>query len=396
MTRSNPATRSCGWSSRGPGGSASGGSGPKWGVAALLVFACVLPAVAAGGDRNLVPNGNFDEGAGKATKIPGWTEVDGLTTFFVGSEGRRRVLMIDTDVNLVEADARWEEMARPKAERPAAKPKGPTKPPKYDTVGGTTGAKVYSDYIRVEPGMRYRLSAWVKSTGTTVMIFVKGYAQHEGGFRKFYQCYENVVFEEPGWHRHERTFNPTAKSPKVTHIRVMPYAYWPAGQAWIDGIEVTRVGPEKRPGAVTGKSLLENGDFEAKEISPWTAEGEAGRFVRGGEGACGRVGAGGSLVSGRVAVLAGKEYVAKARVLPAGAVLEMTVEGLVRFGGKDVPFFVVKKSAPPKADGWVDLEIPFHPTAETPQVSHVRVRLSVAKGSAGSAFVDDVAVEPKE
>ena len=108
------------------------------------------------------------------------------------------------------------------------------------------------------------------------------------------------------------------------------------------------------------------------------------------------LGAGGSLVSGRVAVLAGKRYVAKARVLPAGAVLEMTVECLVRFGGKDVPFFVVTESAPPKADGWVDVEIPFPPTAETPQVSHVRVRFSVAKGSVGSAFVDDVALEPKE
>ncbi len=210
----------------------------------LLALLCLLPvvALAAEEERNRVGNGDFEKGAAKATKIPGWTEVDGLTTFFPREKGRGRVLMIDTDVLLGDANERWEEMEKPAKERPAAKAKRPTKPPYYDTVGGTTGAKIYSDYIRVEPGMRYRLRVDVKSTGPTVKVFVKGYAKFQGRYRKFYQCYLNVTKATGEWKTQERTFNPTAKSPKVTHIRVMPYAYWPVGQAYVDNVQVTRVG----------------------------------------------------------------------------------------------------------------------------------------------------------
>jgi hypothetical protein len=358
------------------------------------VFALLI-AVALAGERNLVPNGSFDEGAAGATKVPGWTEVDGLTTFFVDEPGRGRVLEIDTDVNLSEANARWEEMALPASERPKAKPKGPTRPPKYDTVGGTTGAKIYSDHLRVEPGMRYRLRVDVKTDAPTVMIFVKGYARFQGGFRKFYQCYKNIVKPEPGWHTYERTFNPTAKSPKVTHIRVMPYAYWPPGRAWVDRVEITRIGKEKPAGAATPKSILVNGDFEAKGLDPWTTEGSAGRTVRGAEGACGRVDAGGALVSGRTEVETDRSYVLRARVLPAGGVPKAVVEGLVRFGGKWMALYTKEATVPPAEDGWVELETRFHPTADTPQVSHVRVRFTVV-GEKGSLFVDDVAVEPVE
>ncbi|MHC4860265.1 MAG: carbohydrate binding domain-containing protein, partial [Planctomycetota bacterium] len=238
----------------------------------MVIFAVGLQVLLfAGEERNLVGNGAFEEGAPGATKIPGWTEVDGLTTFFVSEQGRGRVLLIDTDVNLSEANARWEEMKLPPAERPAAQPKGPTHEPKYDTVGGTTGAKIYSDYIRVEPGMRYRLKVDVKSDHPTVKIFIKGYAQFEGGFRKFYQCYKNIEKPEPGWHTYERTFNPTLKSKKVTHIRVMPYAYWPPGRAWVDRVEIKRVGIERPEGATRPRSLLANGDFEAKLTKSWRA-----------------------------------------------------------------------------------------------------------------------------
>jgi hypothetical protein len=360
----------------------------------VFIFVLLLPVALLGAEeRNLVGNGAFEEGAAGATKVPGWTEVDGLTTFFVSEPGRGRVLLIDTDVNLSEANERWKEMEKPAAERPPAKPKGETHEPKYDTVGGTTGAKIYSDYFRVEPGMRYRLRVDVKSDTPTVMIFVKGYAKFQGGFRKFYQCYKNVVKPEPGWHTYERTFNPTIKSPKVTHIRVMPYAYWPPGKAWVDRVEVTRVGPERPEGATTFRSLLANGDFEAEGLAPWKTTGAASRVVRGSEGACGRVAPGGELTSGHVEVETGRGYVMKARALPAGGIVKAHFEGVVKFGGKWVVLCEKSATAPPKSDGWVDLECPLHPTGETPQVTHVRARF-VLLSEKGAAFVDDVAIEP--
>lgn len=361
----------------------------------LLALALLGPAPAGEEERNLVANGGFEEGPPGASKIPGWTEADGLTTFFESEPGRGRVLRIDTDVLLTEADARWEEMALPAEERPPAKPKGPTTPPKYDTVGGTTGAKVYSDYLRVEPGMRYRLTVDVKSDAPAVMIFVKGYARFQGGYRKYYQCYKNIPAPEPGWHTCERTFNPTAKSPEVSHIRVMPYAFWPPGEAWIDDVRVTRVGPEQVEGAVSAESLLPNGGFERPLLAPWTAEGPAARVERGSDGACGRVDAGGALLSGLVPVEEDRPYRVRARVLPAGGVLTAAAEGLVRFGGKWVTLFTATETLPPAAEDWIDLELTVEPTKDTPQVTHLRVAFRVEAGK-GSAFVDDVAVEPAD
>jgi hypothetical protein len=360
----------------------------------ILLVSGLAAAFAGEGERNLVGNGDFNEGRGTASEIPGWTEVDGLTTFFEVATGRGRVLKIDTDVNISEANERWREMAKPKAERAKAKKKGPTKEPKYDTVGGLNGAKIFSDYIRVEAGMRYRLKVDVKSNAPTVKIFVKGYAKFEGGFRKFYQCYKNVKPATGQWKTWERTFNPTIRSAKVTHIRIMPYAYWPPGQAWIDNVEVTRVGKDDPAALVPGKNLLANGDFEGKKLEPWAGEGDAGLLRRGSAGGCGRVAGEGTLVSGAVPVREKREYVLKARVRSEKAVVTATVEGLVVLGGKRHVLFT-KADTVTKGDGeWNDLEIPFHPTEETPQVAEIRVRFTL-EGGKGSAFIDDVTIEAR-
>jgi len=357
---------------------------------AIALLAALL--LAAGQERNLLENGGFDEGPSGASEIPGWTEVDGLTTFFPTEPGRGRVLRIDTDVRLAEANARWEEMARPREERPPPKPKGPTVEPKYDTVGGTTGAKIYSDYLRVEPGMRYRLTVDVKSTNPTVKIFVKGYARFQGGWRKFYQCYRNVTDRPADWTTYERTFNPTIRSPKVTHIRVMPYAYWPPGEAWVDDVRITRVGKEEEGPAAEGENVLANGTFE-KGLSPWTKAGPASRVARDDGGWAVRLESGGRIVGGLVAVDADRPYALSVRARPDGALLVLRVEGLLKFGGRWTALFDDEETAPPDADGWTEIVHRFHPTRETPQVTHVRITL-LAKGASGSVLVDDVSLAP--
>ncbi len=359
--------------------------------AGLLLFVVAL-AFGEEGERNLAGNGSFDEGAPRATKVPGWTEVDGLTTFFDVTPSRGRVLRIDTDVLLGEANARWKEMELPRSERPAARKKGPTTPPKYDTVGGTTGAKIYSDYIRVEPDMRYRLRVDVKSDAPTVKIFIKGYAKFQGGYRKVYQCYQNIENPKPGWHTYERTFNPTFRSPKVSHIRIMPYAYWPPGQAWIDRISITRIGPEGAPDTADGKPLLTGGDFEKRGLAPFSAEGPATRIVRGSDGACVRIDPGGKLLSPTFPVVTGREYVLKLRALPVRGILSIRIEGIVKSSGKWYVLNTTEETVPAESRDFTNVEVRFEPTKNAPQVAHARVIFSLT--GKGSVCVDDVVVLP--
>ena len=87
---------------------------------ALLLLLPVLAANAA--EQNLLANGDFEAGPKSGSKLPGWTETDGLTTFFVRDSARSRMLKIDTDVTIKDANARWKEMEKPAAKRPKAKP----------------------------------------------------------------------------------------------------------------------------------------------------------------------------------------------------------------------------------------------------------------------------------
>jgi hypothetical protein len=174
----------------------------------------------------------------------GGQEVDGLTSFWVkeGPDGSW-CLKYDTDVNLDEAKARWEEVR--KGGTSPARPKSPTKSPFYDTVAGNDGVNLLGEEIPVKPGMAYDIEADLKTTGTTGYLFVRGYGEVRGERRVLFKYQRNLDESLPGFktgewfHVKERnTFHPTRKTPLVRWIRVSLYAYWPPGNVWFDNVDV--------------------------------------------------------------------------------------------------------------------------------------------------------------
>ena len=95
-------------------------------LAGMAAGLAVVPAPAAPGPpagkeaRNLVPNGDFEEGKGTPT---GWQAVDGLTTFWVKDPDPRhgKVIKFDTDVYQKQgyeiAAAAWESWAAEQSAR---------------------------------------------------------------------------------------------------------------------------------------------------------------------------------------------------------------------------------------------------------------------------------------
>ena len=123
--------------------------------------------------RNLCANGGFEVGDLSPAR---WERVDGLCTFWVDSpDGDGKCIMIDTDVNLDQYE-RW--LRRFKKGAPASKAptKTPTVPPKYDTVGGITGAHLYSDPIPIRQGVAYRADLFLRGPNGNAKCFVKGYS----------------------------------------------------------------------------------------------------------------------------------------------------------------------------------------------------------------------------
>lgn len=188
---------------------------------------------------NLVKNGGFE--LGKHTPL-GWTEVNGLTTFWEkDAKTGNRYIRFDTDVYRDEARARAREMQLPHDKRPPPKPKTPPTGNKYNTVAGTDGVSLTSDWIEVKPNGTYRISARVKSTGTAIKVFVKGYGIIRGKRELVYQASKNFKKGDGKWHTIERIVHLSKSRIPVRWVRIVLFAYWPPGQVWFDDISFTRV-----------------------------------------------------------------------------------------------------------------------------------------------------------
>ena len=162
--------------------------------------------------RNLLPNGDFEQGVESPAH---WQTIDNLTSFW-GTEGRNgRCLRVYTDV-LQEQTLDWWKAIRNGANFRHPPKRLPTKPPKYNTIGGTHGVHFFSDPIKVKRGMVYRITAYVKGPSKP-KIFAKGYAPFTAGrfaaqdrevYRMYLSC--ETITKGKEWDRHSRTFLPNA------------------------------------------------------------------------------------------------------------------------------------------------------------------------------------------
>jgi hypothetical protein len=172
--------------------------------------------------KNLVKNPGFEEGTGSPAD---WEKVDGLCSFWVsGQSPTGKCVMFDTDVLQSQQDE-WRAKFEAGAPASQAPKKLPTKPPKYDTVGGNKGAHLYSDPIPVKPGMTYRLDFDVRCpNGGTSPVFVKGYgrmtsADFGAQDREIYrsQVFLKAKTDGKEWEHLAMIFRPTQR------ITVLPF-----------------------------------------------------------------------------------------------------------------------------------------------------------------------------
>lgn len=127
-----------------------------------------------------------------------------------------------------------------------------------DDVAGTTGVLSYSKPFPVEAGATYRLQCRWRSSGPALKVFVKCYAEVAGlddsstGVavtqpREVYRSQQNLHGPIGTWNFHTEQFTPRHAKFTPRWGRIMLYAYWPAGTADWDDVEVTQVdAPSKR------------------------------------------------------------------------------------------------------------------------------------------------------
>jgi hypothetical protein len=204
--------------------------------------AAALPAAAP--TTNWVANGTFDAADPERPAKPlAWDLPDGLgiqwTNAPAGADGidRGKAIRMDTRVSERDMVASWRRAGLDQWDIPNAAP---------DPVAATYGLSYYSIPIPATTNHRYRIAFDVYAPGGGAKVWVRGYAPTRDGTLR--RSYETVVHCRPKpneWCHEERVFSPAKSRADIRELRVMLYAYWPAGVYWFDNVRLEAVAPEE-------------------------------------------------------------------------------------------------------------------------------------------------------
>lgn len=346
-------------------------------TAVILAFALGIvtaPSLLRAGDPpDLVPNGDFEQGADAPL---GWDPLpdDGTVRWATDNAEHGKVIHFSLTTAVAE---------------------GP-------------GLLWYSGYVPVEHGKTYRFAVDVKSFGPVPRPFVKGYAPMPDAHgnveaRPLYQK-QNKFDVGSEWQTISFDFVPQTAyahpDVKIRWVRIMLYAYLKPGDCYWDNARITEV-----------TSKLPNGDLESGDDHPdgWTPlpDDESVRWERDARsGKCLIIvppdGKRTTYASDAHRVTMGYTYRFSVDVRALGCTPELVVEGLVPSKTPD-SFDVLARYEPEPFDGgrnWATWEFDF--TVERPEhpnpantVRWVRVQLG-ASGGPGKVYFDNVRLQPVE
>jgi hypothetical protein len=191
-------------------------------------------------DAELLPNGAFERVDPRdPTKPAHWDKPDGLGVQWTqapaepGSQARGRAIRMNTAVSEQAMVAQWRRMGITQWAIP--KPAG-------NAIAETYGLSYYSDPIPVQPGTTYRVTFDYFGASGGAKVWVRGWGLLNGEKRRRYETIVNCRTSRAGWNTLSQEFTPTKNRPEVSEMRVMLYAYYPAGVYWFDNIRIEAVG----------------------------------------------------------------------------------------------------------------------------------------------------------
>ena len=194
----------------------------------------LLTVLTAAAGTNLVANGSFAQPDPQRAKAPlGWDLPDGLGVQWTNAPvGAGLAIRLDTRVSEVAMNASWAQAGLtndwfiPKAAGNA--------------IAETYGLSYYSAPFAVASGVTYRVTCDVLGPAGA-KVWVRGYGVFRGKLTRRYESVMNCYGSGNAWRTCTQEFNPTQHRPEVTEIRVMLYAYYPAGVYWFRNVRVEAV-----------------------------------------------------------------------------------------------------------------------------------------------------------
>ncbi len=198
-------------------------------VAGLALAAGIAPAA-----ESLVKNGSLEEAdPANPAKPAFWDKADGLGVQWTAAPetGHGRAIRMDTAISEKAMVESWK--------KAGLSDKWDIPNPAGNAVAETYGLSHYSDAIPVEKGQPYKITFDYKGPSGGAKVWVRGWGQFQGEKRRRWETtIECRVANPKEWTTISQEFFPTKNRPEVTEMRVMLYAFYPAGVYWFDNVKI--------------------------------------------------------------------------------------------------------------------------------------------------------------
>jgi hypothetical protein len=199
----------------------------------LQLLVALLPAA-----EPLVLNGGFETAdPTDATRPLGWGRPDGLGISWREAPGGGKAMRFDTAVSEKDMVARWKAVGITEWDVPDASG-GP--------IGATYGLSLYSDPIQIVKDQPYAIEVRHCGVGGG-KIWVRGYVRNGDKLKRVYEA-QTELKPSADWVQAVYAFHPTKPRPPIqppTEVKVMLYAYWPAGESWFDDVRLRPASAEE-------------------------------------------------------------------------------------------------------------------------------------------------------
>lgn len=195
----------------------------------LIQSAMVAPA------EEILANGDFEKAdAADSARPAGWDRVDGLGVQFVpAGDAHGRAIRMDTRLSELAMEAQWIKTGLTNIWHIPKPEKNP--------IANTYGLSLYSVAMPVKPGQAYRITFDYKGHDGGAKVWVRGYGTFRGERRRRWETYVACHSKGDGWTTLSQVFHPTKFRADVTEMKVMLFAYHPAGLYWFDNVRIEPV-----------------------------------------------------------------------------------------------------------------------------------------------------------
>ena len=208
---------------------------------AFLIF--VLTTARCGAQANSVlAHGDFEQADSRDPARPaGWDRVDGLGVQWTAAPdaAHGKAIRMDTRISEQAMQAQWIKMGLtnlwniPKPEKNA--------------IAETYGLSLYSDPIPVKAGQAYRITFDYQGPDGGAKVWVRGWGMFQGEKRRRWETTVTCHCNNGAWTPCTQVFHPTRARPEVTEMRVMLFAFYPAGVSWFDNVRIEPVSEPNKP-----------------------------------------------------------------------------------------------------------------------------------------------------